>query len=81
MWLFIRKQSNSLVMKKQNKSPGEKSRGTIVVAEARARANSYSDAKRADLMERGMALIYGPSGDVKASRHRSGFFTRLGRRT
>jgi hypothetical protein len=53
---------------KNNLEP--KTTGTRIAEKARAKANSYSDSKRQAFLERGLALIYGNSGYVKADRNR-----------
>jgi hypothetical protein len=40
--------------------PEEKSKGVIIGERERQKANAYSNGKRQKLMERAMALIYGP---------------------
>jgi hypothetical protein len=53
-------------MKKQQKKPDQKSLGTTIAERERAKANGYSDEKRHNLLERGMAMIYGGSGHAKS---------------
>lgn len=45
-------------MKKHQLISAKKSRGTVIAEKARAKANSYTDKKRSDLLEQGMAIIY-----------------------
>jgi hypothetical protein len=40
--------------------------GTIVAGKARARANSYTDEKREELLAGALARIFGNNGQVKA---------------
>lgn len=56
-------------MKKTIK-PEQKSKGTIIAEKVRERANAYSDEKRAILVERGMALIYGTGAHAKCTSNR-----------
>jgi hypothetical protein len=56
-------------MKKTIK-PEQKSKGTVIAEKARAQANSYSDEKRAILIERGMSLIYGTDAHAKCTSNR-----------
>jgi hypothetical protein len=46
-------------MKKRDTMAEKQSFGSIASDKERARANSYSDEKRASLINRGMAIIYG----------------------
>jgi hypothetical protein len=48
--------------KKESKSPG-----TLIAEKARAKANSHSDEKRHELLEQGMAIIYGGSNHAKSA--------------
>jgi hypothetical protein len=57
-------------MKKRDRLVEKKSRGTVIAEKARARANAYSDEKRASLIEQGMAVIYGGSDHAKRANHR-----------
>jgi hypothetical protein len=50
----------------------KKSWGTIVAEKERAKANTFSDAKRQQLMARGLQLIYGQPPHVRAAPHRRG---------
>jgi hypothetical protein len=69
-----RKAKNSTSKEKQrcrmktNTEP--KSTGTRIAEKARARANTYSDSRRQQLLDRGLELIYGGSRHVKADRNR-----------
>jgi len=54
-------------MKKKQKKRDQKSLGTILAEKERAKANTYSDAKRHALLERGMAMIYGESDHAKSA--------------
>ncbi len=54
-------------MKKASPESTQKSAGTIIAEAARARLNGISDQKRHDLMEEGMAIIYGGSGHAKTN--------------
>jgi hypothetical protein len=56
-------------MKKQKK-PDQKSIGTTIAEKERAKANTYGDAKRHTLLERGMAMIYGGSDLAKSTASR-----------
>jgi hypothetical protein len=55
---------------RMKKSPEPKSVGTQIAEKERAKANAYSDRKREQLLDRGMALIYGNPGHVKSNRNR-----------
>jgi len=41
----------------------ETTEGTKIAAAVRAKANKWTDAKRQDLFQRGMQIIYGGSGN------------------
>jgi hypothetical protein len=51
---------------KNAKEPKDKSVGTIGAEKARARANGYTNAKREDLLRKGLSIIYGGDGRAKA---------------
>lgn len=50
----------------------KKSWGTIVAEKGRAKANTFSDDKREQLMKKAMQLIYGETADDGAASHRRG---------
>jgi len=56
----------------KKKTAEKKSWGTVVAEKERARANTLSDEKRQKLMARGLQLIYGEAGHVRAATHRRG---------
>jgi hypothetical protein len=49
-------------------NPEPKTVGTRIAEKARAKANGYSDVKRQQLLDRGLAMIYGNSGYAKVNR-------------
>jgi hypothetical protein len=53
-------------MKKHGPTTDKKSRGTVIAEKARAKANSFTDKKRSDLIEQGMAIIYGGLNHAKS---------------
>jgi hypothetical protein len=55
----------------EKKSAEVKSPGTKIAEKARARANSYSDARRQNLLDKGLSIIYGGTGYAKTNRGRS----------
>ena len=57
-------------MQKQTQNK-EESTGTLIAAKQREEANGYSDAKRQELLERGLAMIYGGSKHAKVPVSRS----------
>jgi hypothetical protein len=48
----------------------EKSRGTVIAEKVRAKANKFSDEKRKELIEQGMAIIYAGPNHAKATVNR-----------
>ncbi len=50
----------------------KKSWGTIVAEEVRAKANTFSDEKRQQLLARAMRRIYGQPTHARATPHRRG---------
>jgi hypothetical protein len=61
----IKHHRNALKMKKKQE-PRDKTVGTMAAEKARARANGFTDAKREDLLKRGLSIIYGGNGRAKA---------------
>lgn len=57
-----------LPMKKTDSEP--KSKGTLIAERARARVNTYSEEKRRELLDRGMAMIYGAAKPAKSHGNR-----------
>jgi hypothetical protein len=45
-----------------------KSKGVKIAEKARAKANGFSDAKRGELLDQGLAIIYGGRSYAKANR-------------
>jgi hypothetical protein len=45
-------------MKKAQQEALDKTAGTVIAENARSKANAYSDIKRANLLKRGLAIIY-----------------------
>jgi hypothetical protein len=58
-------------MKKAQQEPLDKTAGTVIAEKARSKANAYSDVKRANLLKKGLSIIYGGGGDAKAHASRS----------
>jgi hypothetical protein len=52
---------------KKSQSQETKSVGTMIAEKAREKANDYNDAKRSDLLDKGLALIYGNNGYAKCN--------------
>jgi hypothetical protein len=63
-------ETNEMEMKASAQST-KKSRGTVIAEKARAKANKFTDAKRSDLIEQGMAIIYGGLNHAKSPVNRS----------
>ncbi len=57
-------QSNRFDMKK-GQEPQDKTVGTLSAEKARAKGNRYTDAKREDLLKKGLSIIYGSGGHAK----------------
>jgi hypothetical protein len=57
-----------LVRNEKPTTGASKSKGTKIAEKARAKANGYSDIKRGQLLDQGLAIIYGGRSYVKANR-------------
>jgi len=56
-------------MKKETQPTPEKSLGTDIAAKHRSQANTFSDEKRRQLLDRGLAIIYGGSDNAPKANH------------
>ena len=50
--------------------PEQATPGTVIAAQIRAQANTYTDEQRSALLDQGMALIYGGPDRPKSAAHR-----------
>lgn len=62
---------NETRMKKEHQEPQDNTIGTTSAEKARAKANTYTDIKREDLLKRGLSIIYRGGGHAKANVGRS----------
>ncbi|HTA31324.1 MAG TPA: hypothetical protein VK731_12610 [Candidatus Cybelea sp.] len=58
-------------MKKEKVEPPDKTVGTLGVEKARAKANTLTNIERADLLKKGLRIIYGGGGHAKTHAGRS----------
>ena len=63
--------TDAATVRNEKKSAEVKSPGARIAEKARARANGYSIARRQDLLDKGLSIIYGGAGHAKANRGRS----------